>query len=62
MYYIKCNYSWNNRAQVGKIYEVKDLDTKPDFSSHKWRYLVNSYIKNAFVLIEKPGLIEEEIY
>ena len=61
MYYIKCNYAWNNQAVVGKIYEVEDLNTNSGFSCYTWAKLLEKQYpvnKNAFEIV----LLEEEIY
>ena len=63
MYYIKCNYAWNNKAVIGKIYETENLKIIPDFALSTWERLVsgNLHIKNPFEIV-KVITLEEEIY
>jgi len=59
MYYIKCNHSWSGKAKIGKIYEVQDLNTCPEFSCHTWEVLLNqTSFPKAFEIVT----LEEEIY
>lgn len=61
MYYIKCNYAWTGKrktAKIGKIYEVEDLITYPEFSCHTWKVLLNqTSFPKAFEIV-----LLEEIY